>query len=285
MRISLLFMPGNNPAMLQNADVFESDSVIIDLEDAVAVTEKDAARVLVGNFLKNFRLNLNEVVVRINGLDTEYYEKDLKEIVSDSIDTIMLPKATVEYLKQLDVLLTALEKERGMKKHLKVLPIVELAVSLMEVDEMVRLPRVDGVLLGAEDFTRDMEVQRTAEGDEIFYARAKIATACKAYKIDAIDTPFTATNDTEGLIRDCVRSKGLGMSAKACIHPNQVDTVNKQFAPSEKEIQFAERVMAALEDAKKQGKGAFSLDGKMVDKPIIERAETTLKKAKIFGMI
>ncbi len=285
MRRSLLFMPGNNPGMLQNADVFESDAVIIDLEDAVAVTEKDAARVLVGNFLQSYQLHLNEIVVRINGLDTEYYQDDLNAVISDEIDTVMLPKATVEYVKELDVLLTKLEKERKMKKHIRVLPIVELAVSLLQVDEMVTLPRVDGILLGAEDFTRDMQVQRTAAGDEIFYARAKIATACKAYRIDAIDTPFTSTNDTEGLVKDCVRAKGLGMSAKACIHPNQVTTVNAQFAPSEAEIEFAQRVMIALEEAKKLGKGAFSLDGKMVDKPIIERAETTLQKAKIFGLI
>ena len=190
MRRSLLFIPGNKPGMVQNSDVFESDTVIFDLEDAVSVTEKDSARILVSNYLKSFKPNV-EVCIRINGLDTTFYEEDLKEIVTEKVDAIMLPKARIDEVKKLDELLTTLEKERKITKEIKIIPIIELCISLIEVDQIAFLNRVDGILLGAEDLSKDLEVERTKSGEEIFYARSRIANACKAAKIDAIDTPFT----------------------------------------------------------------------------------------------
>jgi len=180
MRRSVLFIPGNNPAMLQNADIFGADGVIFDLEDAVNITEKDNARNLIHYYLSSHPTQPMEVIVRINGLDTEFYQKDLEAIVSDNIDTIMLPKARVCYLNQLDELLTKIEKEKKMSKKIKVLPIIELAISVLEVEQVVNCPRVDGVLLGAEDLSSDMEVTRTKEGREIEYARARVAMACKS---------------------------------------------------------------------------------------------------------
>lgn len=285
MRRSLLFIPSNNPGMLQNADVFGSDSVIFDLEDAVNVTEKDNARNLLYYYLQEHS-NLNmEVVVRINGLDTDYYKDDLEMIVSDNIDSIMLPKARVKELKELDSLLTELEERKKLTKRIKVLPIIELAISVLEVDEIASLPRIDGILLGAEDLSSDLEVERTKEGKEIEYARCKVAMACKAYQIDAIDTPFTDVNDNEGLKKDCLNCKVLGMNAKAAIHPNQIDIINDSFLPTQKLITWAKRVMIATEEANKKGIGAFSLDGKMVDKPVIERAMKILKKAERFNAL
>ena len=285
MRRSLLFIPSNNPAMLQNADVFGSDSVIFDLEDAVNVTEKDNARNLLFYYLQEHSTLNMEVVVRINGLDTEYYKDDLEKIVSDNIDAIMLPKARISYLKQLDELLTDLEQRKKLTKKIKVLPIIELAISVLEVDVIASLPRVDGILLGAEDLSSDLEVERTKEGKEIEYARSKVAFACKAYQIDAIDTPFTDVNDNEGLKKDCESAKTLAMNAKAAIHPNQIDTINESFLPTQKLITWAKRVMIATEEANKKGIGAFSLDGKMVDKPVIERAMKILKKAEKFNAL
>ena len=285
MRRSLLFIPSNNPAMLQNADVFGSDSVIFDLEDAVNVTEKDNARNLLFYYLKEHTdLNM-EVVVRINGLDTPYYKEDLEKIVSDNIDTIMLPKATIEYVNELDKLLTEIENRKQMSKKIKVLPIIELAISVLQVDTIASLNRVDGILLGAEDLTSDMEVVRTKKGTEIEYPRAKVAMACKAYKIDAIDTPFTDVNDNLGLKDDALHAMQLGMNCKAAIHPNQLDTINEVFMPSQTQIIWASRVMKANEDANAKGLGVFSLDGKMVDKPVLDRARKILAKAKKFGAI
>jgi len=285
MRRSLLFIPGNNPAMLQNADVFNSDAVIFDLEDAVNVTEKDSARNLIHHYLENNTNLPMEVVVRINGLDTEYYNNDLDLIVSDSIDSIMLPKARIEYVKELDKILTKLEKERNLKKKIKILPIIELAISLTEVEVIASLPRVDGILLGAEDYSSDMEVVRTKSGEEIEYPRNRVAVACKAYQIDAIDTPFTDVNDMEGLRKDCLHANNLGLNAKAAIHPNQIDTINEVFLPSEKWINWAIRVKTASDEAKAKGIGVFSLDGKMVDKPVMDRAEKIINKCKKFGVL
>lgn len=285
MRRSLLFIPSNNPAMLQNADIFGADSVIFDLEDAVNITEKDNARNLLHYYLNAHENLPMEVVVRINGLDTEYYEKDLEKIVSDNIDTIMIPKATIEYVNQLDELLTKIEARKQMSKKIKVLPIIELAYSVLQVETIASLNRVDGILLGAEDLTSDMEVTRTKEGLEIEYPRARVAMACKAYKIDAIDTPFTDVTDNNALKIDALHAMQLGMNCKAAIHPNQLDTINEVFMPSEKQIIWASRVMKANEDANAKGLGVFSLDGKMVDKPVLDRARKILAKAKKFGAI
>ena len=286
MRRSLLFMPGNNPAMLQNSDVFDADAVIYDLEDAVSPTEKDSARNLVSAFLsarkKPFPM---EIVVRINGLDTDYYLADLKAVVSDKIDTIMLPKATVKYLKELDEILAEIEKEKGLSKKIGVIPIIELSVSVLEIDEIVKMPRVNGVLLGAEDLTSDLEVSRTKKGDEILYPRQKLAYACSAYKIDSIDTPFTDVADEEGLEKDCRFVCGIGLTSKAAIHPNQVGVINSIFVPSQDKIKWALRVEEASKNALEKGLGVFSLDGKMVDKPVMERAKKILLKAKRYNLI
>lgn len=286
MRRSLLFMPGNNPAMLQNSDVFDSDAVIFDLEDAVSITEKDAARTLVSQYLSALKeAPPMEIVVRINGMDTAYYMEDLQTIVCDAIDTIMLPKARAEDLRRLDGLLSDIEKRKGMKKKTGVLPIVELAVSVLEIDEIAGCPRVSGVLLGAEDLSGDMDVVRTKQGNEILYARMRIATACAAYKIDSIDTPFTDTNDAEGLEADCRYAANLGFCAKAAIHPNQVPVINDVFVPAAPQIRWALRVEEASAQAARKGLGVFSLDGKMVDKPVIQRAQKILAKARKYNLI
>ena len=285
MRRSLLFMPANSPSMLQNSSVFDCDAVIYDLEDAVSITNKDSARILLDSFLKyNVVMDSTnmEVVVRINGMDTIYYMDDLETIVSDKIDTIMLPKARVEYLIELDKILSKLEEKRKMKKKLNVIPIIELAISLLEVEEIVKCPRVNGILLGGEDFTSDMEVERTKVGNEIFYARCKVATACHAYGIDAIDTPFTDVNDNEGLIKDTTFVKSIGMTSKAAIHPNQIDVINNIFVTSKKMIDWSVRVDYA---SKQDTTCVFSLDGKMVDKPVMDRARKILEKAKKYGLL
>ena len=167
MRRSLLFIPGNKPSMLQNSSVFESDTVIFDLEDAVSPNEKDSARNLVSSYLSTVNNSPIEIMVRINGLDTDYYQDDLDLIVSDHIDSIMLPKARINDVRLLDQLLTEIEKKKQMKKHIAIVPIIELAISVLEVDVIASLPRVNGILLGAEDLSSDMEVARTKESDEI----------------------------------------------------------------------------------------------------------------------
>lgn len=280
MRRSLLFIPANNPGMLQNSDLFKADSIIFDLEDAVSAAQKDSARILLRNFLRAFTLEA-EVIIRINDLDSPYFMDDLNTVLSNMVNTIMLPKASIKHLKTLDVLLTNLESSKVILNKINIIPIIELASSVLEIEEIVKMPRVDGILLGAEDLSSDMEFERTQAGDEIFYPRVKIAFACKAMQIDAIDTPFTDVHNLDGLYQDTMRAKTLGMNAKSAIHPNQINILNNIFVPTQKQIDNALKIYTAA----KSNKGVFSLDGKMVDKPIIERSKKILEKARKFDLL
>lgn len=270
--------------MIQNAVVFESDAVIFDLEDAVSSIEKDSARLIVGMFIESsFGFN-KEIIVRINSAETPYYSQDLNLIVSDKLDTIMLPKATEKTVKNLALKLDELEEKKHITKKIKIIPIIESAASVLQIESIAPLPRVSGMLLGAEDLSLDMGIIRTKQGDEISYVRSKLAIACKAYDIDAIDTPFTDINDDDGLEEDTKRAKLLGFNAKSCIHPRQTSIVNSVFSPSSFDIEYAKKVLLGYEEAQKVGLGVFSLEGKMIDKPIIERAMRVIAKAKHFGL-
>ncbi|MDO9628923.1 MAG: aldolase/citrate lyase family protein [Acholeplasmataceae bacterium] len=285
MRRSLLFIPSNTPAMLQNADVFAADAVIFDLEDAVLLSEKDAALNLLNQFLSLFPLGSVEKVVRINGLDSSLGFVDLTTIVTDKIDTIMLPKATKEMTLLLVEVLRKIEKKTKMTKKIGIIPIIEKASSVLEVADIAKIERVNGLLLGGEDLATDLEVQRTENGLEILFSRQIVILAAKANQIDAIDTPYTNTTNQSGFESDSEFAKSLGMNAKACIHPIQIETVNKIFSPKVSEIEYALKVIAAYEAAILEKRGAFSVDGKMVDKPVIERAQKVIEKAKLWNLL
>lgn len=278
LRRTMLFMPGNNPSMLINADVLGADSVILDLEDAVSIDEKDSARILVREALKFLTYRGVETVVRINPLDTDFGIKDMKEMKNLSIDTILLPKADENEVKLADELLQGTDK--------KVMALIETSFGLERIYEtLTASDRVDGLLLGGEDLTSDMGIKRTKEGKEIYYARCRAVAAAKALKISAIDTPFTDTDDYEGLRKDTKNAKNIGMTGKACINPRQIETVHSVFSPSSEEIEKAVRIMAEYEKAKAKGLGVFSLDGKMVDAPILSRAKKTIDTAKLLGLV
>lgn len=268
---SLLFIPGNNPGMLMNSDILGADGLIIDLEDAVALTEKDAARQLVTEYLKSFTTN-TDIFIRINPLDSPYFYQDLDAILDLDIEGIVLPKASLESMKALDSYLKKKESD------LKIIALVETAMGLELALNIVGLSdQVIGIFLGAEDLTLDLGAKRTKESQEIQYARSRIIAAAKAREIQAIDTPFTDTDDMEGLRIDTLVARDLGMTGKSLISPRHVEDVNRLFSPSEEDIDYAFRVVAGQKDAKEKGLGAFSIDGKMIDKPIILRAVNTLK--------
>lgn len=287
LRRTMLFMPGNNPGMLQSADILGADSIILDLEDAVSLTEKDAARILVREAIKSLHYKGVEVVVRINPLDTEYAMDDIENIAKVKPDTILVPKVTEDAIVKVDKELTRIEKEQGFEEgSIRLFGLVETAYGVENVYNIIKSSnRVEGILLGGEDLTSDLGVKRTKQGDEILYARNKVSMACRALRVDSIDTPFTDTNDFEGLRKDTEKAKNLGFTGKASINPRQIDTIHSVFAPATAEIKHAQRVMDAMEEAKSEGKGVFSLDGKMVDAPVINRAKTTLELAKILGLI
>lgn len=287
LRRTMLFMPGNNPGMLQTADIFGADSVIFDLEDAVALTEKDAARYLVREALRTRDYGNTEVVIRINPLSSPFALEDIDMMGRMKPDAILLPKAVPEDMKFLDEKLTIIEKEEGFPEgSIKIHALVETAIGVELVFDVIRASsRCISVLLGGEDLAADLAVKRTYDSEELFYARTKIINACKALKVDAIDTPFTDTNDYNGLKMDTEKAKKLGFSGKLAINPRQIDTIHEVLAPTQAEIRHAERVMAAKEEADAEGLGVFSLDGKMVDLPIINRAINTLNVAKLVGLI
>jgi len=287
LRRTMQFIPGNNPNMVQNAGILGADSVILDVEDAVSIDEKDSARNLVKNALKHVDFYGCEVVVRVNSPSTQFGIEDIKVISKSKPDAFMIPMATEADIKIACSIITEIENAEGFEQgSIKLIPIAETAYSIENISTIIKSSkRIVAVLLGAEDLTADLQVIRTKEGEEIFYARNKIAYTCKTYKIDAIDTPFADTNDCQGLIEDTYRGKNLGMTGKASINPRQIDTIHKVFTPTKEEIEYAQNVIEAMEDAKREGKGVFSFEGKMIDAPIILRAKTVLKKAKLGGVI
>ena len=268
---TLLFIPGNNPGMLQSSDILGSDGIIIDLEDAVALSEKDAARILVREYLLTIETK-TDVFIRINPLDSPYFYNDLEAIRDLEITGIVLPKAGIESMTKLEEYLN----ENDL--NLDVIPLVETAIGLETAFNIVQISdRIIGLFLGAEDLTLDLGAKRTKESKEIDYARSRIIAASKAFGIQAFDTPFTDTDDIEGLKIDTKKAKDLGMTGKTVISPRHVDIINKMFSPTEAEVEYALRVVEGVKAANEKGLGAFSLDGKMVDAPIIKRALNLLR--------
>ncbi len=276
---SLLFIPGNNPSMIQNADVFPADGVIFDLEDSVDIKEKDNARNLIGNYLTETSTYPSMVVLRVNQVDTEFFEKDLGLLATGKIDYILLPKAGVDSLGILEEKLVEYEKQYDLSE-IKVLALVESAKAIIEVFKIAKHKRVEGILLGAEDLCNDLEIGRSDEGTEILFARSRVIYACASNNIVSIDTPNTSISDEAHLRKDCLNAKNLGMKAKSAIHPNQLEIINEIFSPSKKDIEWAKDVIKLAED--NIGKGAFSYKGKMIDKPLILKAEKIIEIAKQF---
>ncbi|HLR22014.1 MAG TPA: CoA ester lyase [Tissierellaceae bacterium] len=268
---TLLFIPGNNPGMLQNSDILGADGLIIDLEDAVALNEKDAARNLVKEYLNTFETE-TDIFIRINPLDSPYFYEDLEVVKGLDVKGIVLPEAGIKPMEKLDKYL----KENNL--DFDVIGLVETALGLeMALDIAQKSDQLIGLFLGAEDLTLDLGAKRTKESTEITYARSRIIAASKAMGIQAIDTPFTDTEDMEGLRIDTLNAKDLGMTGKAVISPRHVDDINEAFSPSEEDINYAFRVIEGVKDANEKGLGAFSIEGKMIDRPVILRAVNDLK--------
>ncbi len=283
----MLFLPGNTPNMLINGDTLGADTVIFDLEDAVSPDEKDAARILVRNALKYQNFSGCEVVVRINPTDTEFWKEDLDAVIPLKPDMIMPTKVSGgEMIREVSAYMGQVEERSGIEKgSVKILPLIETALGVEKAFEIASSDvRVAGLFLGGEDFTADMHCKRTKEGQEIFYARTRLVCAARAWGIEAYDTPFTDVEDMEGLRKDTEFAKSLGFAGKAVISPRHVDIVNEVFSPTEAEIEYAHDVMDAIEDGKRQGKGVISLRGKMIDAPIVKRAQQVLEMEKaIYG--
>ena len=288
LRRSLLYVPGNMPSMLQNIPLFQADSIIIDLEDAVPLNEKDAARMLVSSFLKTYTQRRNEVIVRINGLDTKWARDDLRAVLPTLPDGIRLPKAdTPEVVERLDTMLTEFEEELGLKiGHFRILPSLETAQSIINANAIARCsPRLIGLAFGAEDYTASMEIERTKTGEELFNARMVVLWAAKAAGIQAIDSIFADVNDMDALRRETELIKRLGYTGKCMVNPRQIEVIHDIFAPKQHEVDYALQVMDAIKRARQMGTGVIALGGKMIDAPVVRRAARVLRTAKAHGLV
>ena len=287
MRRSMLFLPGNNPNMLINGNSLGSDAVIFDLEDAVSPAEKDAARILVRNTMRYMDFTGCEIIVRINSTDTDYWKKDLDTIMPCKPGLILLPKtgSSADVLAA-DAYMSQVEEKLGMEKNtVGLMPLIETAMGVENAYTIASATkRVKALFLGAEDLTADLQCKRTKEGREIEYARTRLVVAARAAGVDVYDTPFTDVNDDDGIVKDAQLAKALGFTGKASISPRHVEVINCVFSPTQQEVDYAYEVMEAIELAKSQGKGAIALRGKMIDAPIVARAERTIAMAQALGM-
>jgi citrate lyase subunit beta/citryl-CoA lyase len=283
----MLFLPGNNPNMLINGNCLGADAVIFDLEDAVAPAEKDAARILVRNTMRYMDFAGFGRIVRINSIDTPYWQEDLRQILPYKPDLILLPKTScAQDAITADEFITELEEELGFANNtVGLMPLIETAMGVENAFSIASsCKRIHALFLGAEDLTADLRCKRTKEGREIEYARTRLVVAARAAGVDVFDTPFTDVNDDEGIVVDAELAKALGFSGKASISPRHVEVINRVFSPTMAEIDYAYEVLEAIRIAKEQGKGAIALRGKMIDAPIVARAERTISMAVEMGL-
>ena len=287
MRRSMLFLPGNTPNIIVNGEILGADAVILDLEDAVAPAEKDSARILVRNAIKLMGFGRCEVIVRINAIDTAYWQKDLDAIIPVRPSLIMPPKTSCAAdVLAVDAYITQLEEKLGIENgSVGLIPLIETALGVENAYQIASAcKRVKAIFLGGEDLTADLRCKRTKEGHEIAYARSRMVVAARAAGVEVYDTPFTDVNDDEGIYTDAQYAKSLGFTGKSAISPRHVKAINEVFSPSMKDIDYAYEVMEAIRIGKEQGKGAVSLRGKMIDAPIVARAQQTIDAAIALGL-
>lgn len=287
LRRTMMFVPGANAAMLRDAPLYGADSVMFDLEDAVSLNEKDSARTLVHFALKTFDYSAIETVVRINGLDT-VGALDIEAMVLAGVNVIRLPKTeTAQDIIDVAAVITQVEEENDLPVGTtKMMAAIESAEGVLNARDIATASdRLIGIALGAEDYVTNMKTRRYPDGQELLFARSMILHAARAAGIAAIDTVFSDINDTDGFIAETTRIKQLGFDGKSVINPRQIPLVNGIYAPSKAEIQQAKEVIWAIREAENKGSGVISLNGKMVDKPIVERAERVIALAKAAKLI
>ncbi|GAB4132903.1 MAG: hypothetical protein Fur0015_06250 [Ignavibacteriales bacterium] len=285
LRRSRLYLPGNEPKFFINAGLHKPDGIILDLEDSVAHEQKDAARLLVRNALRAVDFYGCEKMVRINQLPLGL--EDIKFVAPHGVDVVLIPKVeSAEQVKLVDEEIKFLRAEHNFKNDIYLMPIIESAKGVMEAFEIATASEnICALTIGLEDYTADLGTERTLDGRESFLARSIIVNAAKAAGIQAIDTVFSDVNDMDGLLNSVLEAKSLGFEGKGCIHPRQIEVIHKGFAPTEKEIQKAMKIILAFEEAKSKGLGVVSLGSKMIDAPVVKRAFNTINLAMTNNLI
>lgn len=283
-RRTMLYIPGNNPAMLQQGGVYGADSLLLDLEDAVAMNQKDAARILLKHLIKSIDFYETEVCVRINHLATPFGFEDLEAIVPLQPHAIRYPKTeTAAEMLELIRIIEEIEDKHGLPHNqMEIHAMIETAMGVQNVFDIAGCSsRVGAITIGGQDLTADMNIIYTPDGAGIDFARKRIIMAAKAHKIDVIDTVFPDINDEEGLRKETEYAKKIGFTGKAVINPRQIDIIHKVYAPTEEEIRKAYKIVKEFKQNKEAGIGVFAIDGKMIDAPVVARAEYILELANI----
>ncbi|MCQ6268376.1 CoA ester lyase [Fictibacillus sp. WQ 8-8] len=278
---SWMFVPGSDSRKIEKTRQLEADVIIFDLEDAVAVSEKEVARTKVKQALQQYPRPYN--VVRVNAANTPYFIEDVKEMVKYGAKAIMLPKSeTSEQILLLKEILSNAEKEQGLDYTIDIIPLIESARGVHQVDQIAASStRIKCLAFGSVDYALDIDGELTKEGFELLYARSRIVNVSRAIGIEQpIDAVFTDIKDREGLKKETQFVKRLGFQGKLVVHPNQIDVVNQAFVPSKEDIENAQLIISAYMESSQEGSGAVEVNGKMVDYPIVERAKRILEKAQ-----
>ena len=285
MRRSRLYLPGNESKFFLNAGLHQPDGIILDLEDSVAHSKKEAAQLLVRNALRSVDFYSVERMVRINQLPRGL--EDLKFIVPHNVHVILIPKCeSAKQVIDVENEVNRLKEEFSVINEIYFIPIIESALGIIKAFEIASASKnICALTIGLEDYTADLGTQRTLEGRESFFARSMIVNAAKAAGIQAIDTVFSDVSDMEGLKQSVIEAKSLGFEGKGCIHPRQVPVVHEGFAPTSDEIEKAKKIVLAFEEAEKKGIGVVSLGSKMIDAPVVKRAQKTIHLAILNKMM
>jgi len=284
-RFSRLYLPGNSPSLMINAGLHKPNGLILDLEDAVAYDKKHEARFLVRNALRNLNFYGTEKMVRINqvpaGLD------DLEFIVPHGVNLILVPKCeNANQITAVNQRMAEIQKQYNQSSKIWLMPIIESALGVIKAYEIAAAAdNVCALAIGLEDYTADLGTRRTNEGTESFFARSMVVNACKAAHIQAIDSVFSDVGDMEALKENVIKSKALGFDGMGCIHPRQIKVIHQNFAPDTVEIEKAKKIVNAFIIANEQGLGVVSLGTKMIDPPVVKRAEKVIKVALDLGLI
>lgn len=286
-----LFVPGNRPDRVDKAVRTIADAVIIDLEDAVPYTAKQEAREIAQG--KILQYSDRNIFVRINALDSEFIRDDLKKVAIENLSCIIVPKIeTGNDIRQIDKHLFKEEKRKGIEPGtISIIPLIESASAVENAFQIASIKtdtnRLFTLAFGAADFTLDMGISMTKTGEELFYPRARIAIACRAANImSPLDTPVMIDiKDTKTLEADVKTARQLGFQGKLCIHPIQLETCNRLFSPTEEEIESAQKVVRAFDQAEAAGSAVFLMDGQFVDRPVVERSKRILQTARVKTLV
>ena len=284
-RFSRLYLPGNTPGLMINAGLHSADGIILDLEDSVAPERKDEARILVRNALRQINFYGAERMVRINqgrrGLD------DLHFVIPHNVNLILIPKCeSADSIQQVDKEISGIKKKFNLKDHVFLMPIIESALGVEHSFEIAcASENIVALAIGLEDYTADLGVTRTMGGNESFYARTRLVVAARAADIQPIDSVFSDVADMEALKQNVLMSKSLGFEGMGCIHPRQIPVIRQGFSPDEAEIEKSKKIVLAFETAKLKGLGVVALGSKMIDPPVVARAQKIIDLAVRLGLL